>query len=343
MVVEPAGGGGTSIHGASAPQIGGCEIQAAADKPIWVACLEGAGLWHEQTAIPPGKKGRLSDWKPPFPAKWRLDVLQGSGETVVKLAWRRRRPSTEFAGPASARAMLVYAMDRSQATPLTTFTPIDILRGTLGVGPCQYILQTEGLASDANPTPDNVMTWIEKQFSRKKEKKSADEIRERLAQMVEHVGQAQARIDQYRRMFAEVEALCDTAAAGADHTRDRAPRFWLRWRDSGFEMTQVHCRAASRRSRTATGRPSDRPDRQGWRSGRMREARRASPRPRRRAGSHVGRLPHEGPLVETVGRHAGGRSSRRRRTGQKGPIQGRGNTPNEVKTPLARWRERGRG
>ena len=95
-------------------------------------------------------------------------------------------------------------MDRSQATPLTTFTPIDILRNTLGVGPCQYILQTEGLASDANPTPDNVMTWVEKQFSRKKEKKAADEIRERLAQMVEHVGQAQARIDQYRRMFAEV-------------------------------------------------------------------------------------------------------------------------------------------
>ena len=55
-------------------------------------------------------------------------------------------------------------------------------------------MQTEGLASDANPTPDNVMTWIEKQFSRKKEKKAAGEIRERLAQMVEHVGQAHARI-----------------------------------------------------------------------------------------------------------------------------------------------------
>ena len=33
-----------------APQIGGCEIQAAADKPLWVACLEGTGLWHEQAA-----------------------------------------------------------------------------------------------------------------------------------------------------------------------------------------------------------------------------------------------------------------------------------------------------
>ena len=109
-------------------------------------------------------------------------------------------------------------MDRSQATPLTTFTPIDILRSTLGVGPCQYILQTEGLASDANPTPDNVMTWVEKQFNRKKEKKAAGEIRQRLAQMVEHIGQAQARIDRYGGMFEELDRLCGEAAAGQTPT-----------------------------------------------------------------------------------------------------------------------------
>ncbi len=161
--------------------------------------------------------------------------------------------------------MLVYAMDRSQATPLTTFTPIDILRGTLGVGPCQYILQTEGLASDANPTPDNVMTWIEKQFSRKKEKKAADEIRQRLAQMVEHIGQADARIDQYGRMFAEVEGLCDTAAAGQTPAAGAAsPRAILSaLARSGYGDDTEGCQAASYPSRAATGRPGDRPDRQG--------------------------------------------------------------------------------
>jgi hypothetical protein len=196
------------------PQIAGCEIQAAADKPLWVACLEWTGLWHEQTAVLPGKTAEPFDWKPPFPAKWRVDCLQGSGE--ASSSWLGDTAEIRKSLPPGhpSRAMLVYAMDRSQATPLTTFTPIDVLRGTLGVGPCQYILETEGLASDANPTPDNVMTWIEKQFSRKKEKKAAGEIRQRLAQMVEHVGQAQARIDQYRRMFAEVDRLCDTAAAG---------------------------------------------------------------------------------------------------------------------------------
>ena len=203
--------------------------------------------------------------------------------------------------------MLVYAMDRSQATPLTTFTPIDILRGTLGVGPCQYILQTEGLASDANPTPDNVMTWIEKQFSRKKEKKAAAEIRERLAQMVEHVGQAHARIGQYGRMFAEVDGLCNTAAAGPTPpaSGNSSCAILASLARSGFEVTQIAGQTAAGRSRGAIGRPGDRPDRHRRRGGRMRETRLATPRPRRRAGSHLGRLPHEGPLVETVGRHAG--------------------------------------
>ena len=60
VVVEPAGGDGTSIHGGAVPQIGGCEIQAVADKPLWVACLEGTGLWHEQAAALPGKKTAAS-------------------------------------------------------------------------------------------------------------------------------------------------------------------------------------------------------------------------------------------------------------------------------------------
>ncbi|MGA2033820.1 MAG: transposase [Thermoguttaceae bacterium] len=217
-----------ALRSAAGPaEIGSCEIESAVDKPIWVACLEGAGLWHEQTAAP---------WKPPFPAKWRVDFLQGSGEASSSWLGDETRTRESVPPMRPSPAMLVYAMDRSQATPLTTFTPIDILRGTLGVGPCQYILQTEGLASDANPTPDNVMTWIEKQFSRKKEKKAADEIGERLAQMVEHVGQAQARIGRYGRMFAEVDRLCDAAAAGANASRATLTSLAR----SGFQMAQMH-------------------------------------------------------------------------------------------------------
>ena len=220
--------------------------------------------------------------------------------------------------------MLVYALDRTQATPLTTFTPIDILRNTLGVGPCQYILQTEGLASDANPTPDNVMTWIEKQFSRKKEKKAAGEIRERLAQMVEHVGQADARIVQLpphvRRGESALRRGCRRADTGR-RCHELLKRISIRRGAGVFDIAACAQDRASSRARQladevigliGTDNAAPGCEKLGG----------ESPCPRRRAGSHVGRLPDEGPLVETVGRHAGGRSSRRRRIGRKGPIQG---------------------
>ena len=193
------------------PAITGCEIQAVKDKSLWIAVLESPDVWHERVVSAGDAKAELTlDWKPPFPAKWRADLLAGNGPAR---SWYFQ--AAEQAGEASSQghppcclegdrailrllqdvaasppawpypaAMVVYAMDRTRATPLTTFCPIDVLRNTLGVGPCQYILQTEGLATDANPTPDNVMTWIEKQFKRKKEKSAAGEIRELLDQMV---------------------------------------------------------------------------------------------------------------------------------------------------------------
>jgi hypothetical protein len=89
----------------------------------------------------------------------------------------------------------------------------------LGVGPCQYILQTEGLASDANPTPDNVMTFVEKQFAKKKDKQSADEMRQMLAEMVAHVDHADKRIQQYAALARDVRTICRDQAAGGVSTQ----------------------------------------------------------------------------------------------------------------------------
>jgi hypothetical protein len=84
---------------------------------------------------------------------------------------------------------------------------MDVLRNTLGVGPCQYILQTEGLGSENNPTPDNVMNWVEKQFAHKKQKKSADEIREMLGQMDAQVVATQGRIERYAAFARDLHKL----------------------------------------------------------------------------------------------------------------------------------------
>jgi len=215
--------------------IEGSEIQCLPGKNLWIAALAGPGIWHEASlAAPEPAPARTLDWKPPFPAKWRASL---AGASPIGPSWYLRNPDDadqlvplpadrspccfdaqgtvqirpEMLGlPAGQgrRSLVIYPIDRTRSTPLAAFCPIDILRATLGVGPCQYILQTEGLASDTNPTPDSVMTFVEKQFSKRREKKAADEIRELLAQMVGHVEHAEQRIEKYRHLASEVEWMC---------------------------------------------------------------------------------------------------------------------------------------
>jgi hypothetical protein len=71
------------------------------------------------------------------------------------------------------------------------------MRNTLGVGPCQYILACEGLGAQGDPTPNSVMNWVEKQFEQKRDRKAADEVKERLDLMVKHVADAKSRIEHY--------------------------------------------------------------------------------------------------------------------------------------------------
>ena len=124
----------------------------------------------------------------PFDAKWR-----GDSETMDG-----RRFSFTFEGseiPQGAESYHMFPLDRTRATPLNVFTPMDIMRNTLGVGPCQYVLDAEGLSGGEAATPAFVMDWVEKQL--KKKKADADEVRERLKNMTEHVGRTHARIKKY--------------------------------------------------------------------------------------------------------------------------------------------------
>lgn len=224
----------------------GSEVPCVPGKNLWIAALMGPGIWHDRAvAAAEAPRETVLDWRPPFSAKWRASLAGGSGfgpswyfrgadggeeaESLEKSSpccLDAQRAVVQFrpdlfgqTAPEESRSLVVYPIDRSRTTPLTTFCPIDILRATLGVGPCQYILQTEGLASDANPTPDSVMTFVEKQFSKKKEKKAADEIREMLAQMADHVEHAQKRIARYGALGRDVRRLCQGQPAGSAAAR----------------------------------------------------------------------------------------------------------------------------
>jgi hypothetical protein len=203
-----------------------CDIGVLKDKKLWLAFLEGEGLWHERPlrAEDAGKAVAL-DWRPPLAAKWRADLVGPRGEAQswdfseaaadgpVRIQAGRATVQMPPAsgGKVSAGPILIYALDRTQATPLTAFTPVDIMRNTLGIGPCQYVLETEGLASQDNPTPDGVMGWIEKGLRRKKAP-DADEVKERLKAMGELVARADARIKRYAALAADAQAILAKAA-----------------------------------------------------------------------------------------------------------------------------------
>jgi hypothetical protein len=184
------------------------------------------------------------DWEPPFPAKWRADFIrkdelaeswnfmdeleaesvsaavdeQGcfcwfdSDRTCVRVPELPTIKKSKSSETGHAWPVIVYPIDRSRATPLRVFCPIDILRNTLGVGPCQYILEKEGFGSDIQPTADQVTSWVENLFEKKKEKQAADQIEERLKQMVEHMRQTQMRIRQYGDFARQIQKLRDKQA-----------------------------------------------------------------------------------------------------------------------------------
>ena len=102
-----------------------------------------------------GKEFGPRDWNKPGRKRWNPVLggfsfpcwVQSDGLGFLQPLQQRRYseggPVYNFAGP-----VVVYPLDRAKASPLATpldkLTVVDLVRDTLGVGPCQYILDLEG-------------------------------------------------------------------------------------------------------------------------------------------------------------------------------------------------------
>lgn len=163
-------------------------IDCMPEKKIWLAFMEQPGIWRQLS-------NKSQNDAPAFAARWRCELLP----TLHKGAALSK---DVVAGPEQwglweSTAYVVYPLDRTPDTPLTAVLPTDVMRNTLGVGPCQYILAVEGMAAEGDPTPNSVMNWVEKQFEQKKEKDAADDIKERLDFMTKHIAEANGRLKAY--------------------------------------------------------------------------------------------------------------------------------------------------
>jgi len=183
--------------------ITGLEIQCLRDKKIWIAWLESPKIWRH---VSPKNQTPSMAESPPFSAKWRMNILKNQGE-AQSLPY-----SDESVNELKDAECLVYPIDRDLSTPLSILCPIDIMKNTLGVGPCQYILEVEKLGSDTHPTPEQVTEWVEKQFARKKEKRDPQQMKENLEAMLALLRQSRARIQEYGDFAESLLDLCEKTA-----------------------------------------------------------------------------------------------------------------------------------
>jgi len=250
-----------------ARMIKGYQIDLADTNHMWIAVMEGAGIWHAQRmtdqkaastgsgqshSTGPGQarstgSGRADtelslDWKPPMPARWHADFVAAGGATISNSfadaestenptngsascrfdAGRALVRLTDPVSPTAPRLVVIYPVDRTRTTPLTSFCLVDIMRNALGVGPCQYVLDTERLGAADNVTPEPVTHWVEKQFEKKPSKRDVDAIRDQLSKMTQQVKRTDARIADYGSFALNVKQKCanrakipDNAAAAA--------------------------------------------------------------------------------------------------------------------------------
>ena len=99
----------------------------------------------------------------------------------------------QFAGTA-----IFYPLDRVANTPLQAYTFTDIVRMTLGVGPCKYILDLEGqkksykgIATCAARTKLNTI------YEEKRQKQSRKDVEQALKDVLAFVKHIRGRINEY--------------------------------------------------------------------------------------------------------------------------------------------------
>jgi len=99
----------------------------------------------------------------------------------------------KFQGPA-----IVYPISRTSATPLTAVTFIDIVRDTLGVGPCEYILDIEGQKKKSEGIPTcATRTRLNGIYADKQQKQKKAEVEKALADVLAFIRHIRNRIESY--------------------------------------------------------------------------------------------------------------------------------------------------
>jgi hypothetical protein len=156
-----------------------------------------------------GKEFGPRDWNKPGRKRWNPVLggfsfpcwIQSDGLGFLQPLKERRYaeggPVYNFAGP-----VVVYPLDRAKASPLATpldkLTVVDLVRMTLGVGPCQYILDLEGQKRNSRGVATcYARDIINAIYQEGTQLQKRAEVEEQLDAAVAFIGNVRQRIDLY--------------------------------------------------------------------------------------------------------------------------------------------------
>jgi hypothetical protein len=260
---------------------------------IWVAVIEGPGMWHSIDVTPADAKKILPlDWKMSFAAQWRVDFTrqdaltdswdmllpdkQGNGfikpswlaqdgkisaatrtatGEVDRDAYKPGGPASDRLGPDRARwttvlgrvaypcwsdlegrgflqplehkrvtfdgPVLIYPLTRLAETPIDQYTPVDIVRNTLGVGPCQYLLDVEGQKQEhVGRATCHVRTLLNEIYGAGQQKAKRKEIENYLGDALDFVTHIRNRVLAYQAFGHELRKYLAEQRAAHPELKD---------------------------------------------------------------------------------------------------------------------------
>jgi hypothetical protein len=108
-----------------------------------------------------------------------------------------------MAGPA-----FLYPINRVKETPSDRFTALDVMRSTLGVGPCEYILDVEGQKEKQKGSYTcHVRDRLGEIYDKGSQKGKKDEIEKLLGEALTFVEHIRARIETYIAFGKEIKGF----------------------------------------------------------------------------------------------------------------------------------------
>ena len=133
-------------------------------KSFYLALLDAPGIWHKEELKPSYlEKDAAVNWKRPFPAKWKTQLLEAGVKTTYKFRESKDKIWRAITGhytypvwfkgentfyhlskkiPPKGES-IIYFLERKN-TPVSVCTPVDIMKGTLGRQTCDAILDLAG-------------------------------------------------------------------------------------------------------------------------------------------------------------------------------------------------------